>query len=60
LVLLEGGSEVGVPGPSLDYTDADIQKLFARYNGQGDAAQQYGTELLGVYHIFEKYNALIR
>ncbi|MDQ3579444.1 MAG: hypothetical protein M3443_17990, partial [Actinomycetota bacterium] len=60
LVLFEGGSQVGVTGLRLDYTEAELRKLFARYNGTGPDADAYGGELHGTYLIFERYNALSR
>lgn len=60
LVLLEGGSEVGVPGPRLTYSQAELQSLFARYNGAGSATVLYGQQVFGVYSIFESYNATFR
>ncbi|KAJ3272069.1 hypothetical protein HK104_004555 [Borealophlyctis nickersoniae] len=60
LVLFQGGTEVGVNGIRLTYTEDETRLLFQRYNGFGDGAVQYGHELLGAYKIFEKYNALSR
>lgn len=60
LVLFEGAAQVGVPGLRLDYTEVELRKVFARYNGTGAAADQYGGELHGVYRIFESFNASLR
>jgi hypothetical protein len=57
LVLFQGGTEVGVTGQRLTYSDDDIRKLFARYNGVGADSDHYGAELFGVYQIFDSYNA---
>jgi hypothetical protein len=52
---------VGVSGSRLYYSDVELQKLFARYNGQGVAADQPGWNgTSGCVKIFEKYNAMIR
>lgn len=60
LVLFQGGTEVGVSGIRLNYTDTELHKLFARYNGTNSDADHYGGELLGAYKIFERYNATLR
>ncbi|WP_245614487.1 glycoside hydrolase domain-containing protein [Actinokineospora inagensis] len=60
LVLFEGGSQVGVTGRRLDYTEVELKKLFARYNGTGAPADLYGRELYGMYLVFEGYNARLR
>ena len=39
-----------------DYSEADLMKLLARYNGRGDAAQEYGEECYGWYQEFSWYN----
>lgn len=57
LVLFEGGAQVGVTGIRLNYSGAELRKLFARYNGTGAGADHYGVELHGVYQILESYNA---
>jgi len=58
LVLFWGASEVGIVGPRLDYSPTDLQDIFARYNGVGSGAVQYGQEVYGVYQIFDYYNQL--
>jgi hypothetical protein len=60
LVLLQGAAEVGVPRIHWNTTFGQLQRVFARYNGTGPQAAQYGTELEGVYQIFDHYNALSR
>lgn len=52
--------QLGISRPSLTTGQADTQALLARYNGTGDAAQQYGRELIGLYHVLENYNSLSR
>ena len=42
------------------YSGPELVKIFGRYNGFGDAAARYGEAVLGVYHIFEEYNSVIR
>lgn len=39
-----------------DYSEADLIKLLALYNGRGDAAQEYGKECYGWYQEFSWYN----
>jgi peptidoglycan hydrolase-like protein with peptidoglycan-binding domain len=60
LVLFEGGAQVGVSGIRLDYSDTDLRRILARYNGTGPDSDHYGVELHGVYQIFERYNATLR
>jgi peptidoglycan hydrolase-like protein with peptidoglycan-binding domain len=52
--------QIGIARPSLTTSRADTQALLARYNGTGDAAAQYGRELLGLYDVLENYNQLSR
>lgn len=56
-MLFQGGTEVGVSGLRLTYSDQEVRKLFARYNGAGAESDHYGVELFGVYQIFDPYNA---
>jgi peptidoglycan hydrolase-like protein with peptidoglycan-binding domain len=60
LVLFEGAVRSGVPGLRLNYSVTEIRTMFARYNGSGDAAEQYGVELHLAYLIFDRYNAMRR
>jgi peptidoglycan hydrolase-like protein with peptidoglycan-binding domain len=60
LALFEGAAAIGVTGLRLNYTDTELQRIFARYNGTGPDADHYGVELHGVYRIFEAYNAALR
>jgi peptidoglycan hydrolase-like protein with peptidoglycan-binding domain len=60
LVLFQGATTVGVQGLRLDYTADELRRIFARYNGTGPGADQYGGELYGVYQIFEALNATRR
>jgi hypothetical protein len=39
-----------------DYSEADLIKLLALYNGRGDAAREYGEECYGWYQDFNWYN----
>jgi len=57
LVLFQGAAAVGVQGVRLDYNADELRRIFARYNGTGSDADQYGGELYGVYQIFEALNA---
>ncbi|MFD8087168.1 glycoside hydrolase domain-containing protein [Kitasatospora sp. NPDC059722] len=52
--------QLGIARPGLTTGQADTQALLARYNGLGDAAQQYGRELIGLYNVLENYNLLSR
>ena len=39
-----------------EYSPSELVNLFARYNGSGDAAQEYGTECYNWYQDFNWYN----
>ncbi|MFI6281557.1 glycoside hydrolase domain-containing protein [Streptomyces sp. NPDC050988] len=52
--------QLNKPRPNLTTSLADTQALLARYNGTGDAAAQYGRELIGLYSVLESYNQLSR
>ncbi|MEU7904931.1 glycoside hydrolase domain-containing protein [Actinoplanes sp. NPDC049118] len=57
--------QVGLPGPTLTTSQADSQKILARYNGDendegGENVKQYGRELIGLYNVLENYNKLSR
>ncbi|WP_409239585.1 glycoside hydrolase domain-containing protein [Streptomyces sp. PA5.6] len=60
LVLIEGAHDVGAARPSLDTSEEDSRRALARYNGTDESAQGYGTALLGLYRVFEKYHAPLR
>lgn len=55
-----GVHDIGIMGVQLDYTPLQVQKILARYNGEGIDAELYGEENKGVYDIFEAYNAALR
>ncbi|MFK4071090.1 glycoside hydrolase domain-containing protein [Streptomyces sp. NPDC029674] len=60
LVLIEGAHEIGAARPGLDTDEEDSRRTLARYNGTDQSAQGYGTALLGLYRVFEKYHAPLR
>ncbi|MFF1375695.1 glycoside hydrolase domain-containing protein [Streptomyces sp. NPDC058308] len=60
LVLIEGAHEIGAERPGLDTGEEDSRRALARYNGTNESAQGYGTALLGLYRVFEKYHAPLR
>ncbi|WP_206675848.1 glycoside hydrolase domain-containing protein [Nocardioides zeae] len=61
LVLLHGASKMSdVTPPHLDSTDAHTQRILGRYNGTGDAADEYGAKVFGYYQIFEAFNLAAR
>jgi peptidoglycan hydrolase-like protein with peptidoglycan-binding domain len=53
LVLFHSGSDAGVKGQRLTYTDAELHTLFDRYSGSADA----GKQLHALYQLFESYNS---
>ncbi|OXS35565.1 glycoside hydrolase domain-containing protein [Streptomyces sp. XY006] len=59
-VLIEGAADVGVPQPSMSTSDEHTRLTLARYNGTEGRAQNYGTAMLGLHQVFEKYNAPLR
>ncbi len=61
LTLLYGAAEKGYDKINpYHYTEEQIQKILARYNGTGDKAEEYGRKNIGLYKIFEKYNSQAR
>lgn len=61
LVLFEGGERLaGIRGQRLTFTDGEMEKMFASYQGNGSNSVTYGRELIGVYRCFETYNKLVR
>ncbi|MEU1789486.1 glycoside hydrolase domain-containing protein [Streptomyces sparsogenes] len=52
--------QLGIARPTLTTSQADTQKLLARYNGTDGRAEQYGRELIGLYNVLENYNKLSR
>lgn len=61
-VLIEGANDVGVPRPSMFTGEEDTRRTLARYNGNDSEgrADAYGTAMLGLHRVFEKYNAPLR
>jgi hypothetical protein len=45
---------------SLDYTEGEIFEIIRRYQGWGTEAEAHAAKRMGLYHIFEKYNNLVR
>jgi peptidoglycan hydrolase-like protein with peptidoglycan-binding domain len=60
LVLISGAHDISQRKPDLTYTEDETLAVFTRYNGFGSAAEFYGREQLGMYRVFEKYNAPAR
>lgn len=52
--------QISVAAPTMSTSGADIERLLARYNGTGDAAQKYGQKVKGLYDRLESYNILNR
>lgn len=52
--------QVKLARPSLTTSQADSQKILARYQGDGEKSVQYGRELIGLYNVLENYNRLSR
>ncbi|MEV8023059.1 glycoside hydrolase domain-containing protein [Streptomyces sp. NPDC086554] len=51
---------LGIDRPGLNSSVHLTEALLGRYNGTGAAAEKYGQELMGLYNVLEKYNALSR
>ena len=60
LVLLRAADLVNVSEITYRYSDDDVKKVLARYNGTNNDATEYGKRNFGLYQIFEKYNKSIR
>ncbi len=53
--------DITVPRPGLDPVSDDyVSEVLARFNGTGPDADEYGQQLLGLYKVFEKYEAPLR
>lgn len=59
-VLIRASDQVNQDRNFYNYSDTNIKKVLARYNGTGDAAQNYGNESYELYKVFEKYNKIVR
>ncbi|MDX3243148.1 glycoside hydrolase domain-containing protein [Streptomyces sp. ME18-1-4] len=59
-VLIWGADDVHVPRPSMSTSEEHTRLTLARYNGTEGRAQDYGTAMLGLHRVFEKYNAPLR
>ncbi|SHH66057.1 glycoside hydrolase domain-containing protein [Streptomyces sp. 3214.6] len=59
-VLIWGADDVHVPRPSMSTSEEETRLTLARYNGTEGRAQDYGTAMLGLHRVFEKYNAPLR
>jgi hypothetical protein len=53
-------SLIDVAGPTVDSTEADIEKVLIRYQGTTDDATTEGKKRMGLYRVFEKYYAPMR
>lgn len=60
LVLLRGADLVDVSEITYNYTEDEVKKVLARYNGTNSDATAYGERNYNIYKIFEKYNKLSR
>lgn len=58
-VLYHAASMVGVH-LDRDNDASAYRRTLARYNGTGPDADNYGTQLLGLFLVFEKYNGFLR
>ncbi|MFC8591232.1 glycoside hydrolase domain-containing protein [Streptomyces atroolivaceus] len=59
-VLLWNSELFGIDRPDLSGDVHVTEAVLGRYNGTGPDAEQYGRELMGLYHVLENYNALSR
>ncbi|MEV1085604.1 hypothetical protein AB0I98_46570 [Streptomyces sp. NPDC050211] len=59
-VLLWGAGTIGLPRPGLNISEDDSRRIMGRYNGEPPASDNYGQAMLGLYRVFEKYNAPLR
>lgn len=60
LVLMRCANQVGVSNHYYEYTQSDLEKVIARYNGTNEGAAQYGRTGYVCYSIFETYNKQAR
>ncbi len=47
-------------GYDYDTEEYKVKNILSRYNGTGEAANEYGIRNYGLYKIFEKYNEVVR
>ncbi|MFD7770762.1 glycoside hydrolase domain-containing protein [Streptomyces sp. NPDC059787] len=59
-VLLWNSELLGIDRPDLSGNVHVTEAVLGQYNGTGPDAEQYGRELMGLYHVLEQYNALSR
>ncbi len=57
LALIHAAAMVEISTYTYEYTDIEIEKVLARYNGTGDAAKLYGEQRKYLYDIFENHNS---
>lgn len=55
-----GAAEIGLPRPDLFTGEADTRRIMMRYNGTDDSTAAYGDAMIGLYRVFERYNAPLR
>ncbi|MEU0228154.1 hypothetical protein ABZ177_27895 [Streptomyces sp. NPDC006284] len=58
--MLRNSELLGIDRPDLSGNVHVTEAVLGRYNGTGPDAEQYGRELMGLYHVLEQYNALSR
>jgi peptidoglycan hydrolase-like protein with peptidoglycan-binding domain len=59
-VVIHAASMAGAGRPNLTFSEDSTRRTLARFNGTGVDAVAYGDQVLGIFKIFEKYNAFIR
>jgi hypothetical protein len=58
--LVWGADDKHLPRPGLNYSEENSQRVMARYNGPGVEAEPHGAAMIGMYRVFEMYNAPLR
>ncbi|HWS38694.1 MAG TPA: hypothetical protein VN408_38900 [Actinoplanes sp.] len=60
-MLFEGGARrSGISGQRLTPTEAEMEQMPASYQGDDGLSIVYGRELIGVYRVFKRFDAIVR
>ncbi|MFC5220470.1 glycoside hydrolase domain-containing protein [Streptomyces coerulescens] len=59
-VLGWGAADLGLARPGLTTSEDDSRRIMGRYNGRPPDSDNYAQAMIGMYRVFEKYNAPLR
>jgi hypothetical protein len=55
-ILLYESSNLGLIDKIGDLNESELKELFAKYNGSGEHAKEYGNNVYKYYTAFKEYN----